>query len=90
MSRVVYLVAQQRKPTIDAPESEIADYALKLIECGYAAFQSGDDESALDYLRKGRDQFRRVSTWHVARRPIEILIAAVEAKIELKNGATRQ
>lgn len=88
MSKVCYLNTR-RAPPLDAPESEVAAYAHKLVEAGFAAFQNGQLETSLDLLRKARDQWRRCSQWTTCRQPIEILIAAVEHKLEERATRSR-
>lgn len=88
MSKVCY-INTRRIPPIDAPESEIAGFAHKLVEAGYAAFQSGMIDEALDLLKKARDQWRRCATWSTCRQPIELLIRAVEEEIEIRTAKDR-
>jgi hypothetical protein len=88
MSKVCY-INTRRIPSIDAPESEIAEYAHKLVEAGFAAFQNGQLDVSLDLLKKARDQWRRCSTWATCRQPIEILIDAVEHKLEQRAARGR-
>lgn len=81
MSRVVHIDSRV-PPALDAPESEIVEFAHGLIAAGYEAFKRGEHARSLDLLKKGREAWKRTTKWNVCRQPIEILIDAVEHKLE--------